>query len=116
MKLGDRLMLILEDEPIIAFDLEDALLAEGAEVTVAATNDQALASILENDFGGAILDVNLHGESSYIVAHALRDKGIPFVFATGYGDAAHPAELAHVPTVTKPYSIDEIRRAFAAMA
>ena len=116
MKLGDRLMLILEDEPIIAFDLEDALLAEGAEVTVAATNDQALASIVEKDFGGAILDVNLHGETSYIVAHALRDKGIPFVFATGYGDAAHPAELAHVPTVTKPYSIDEIRRAFAAMA
>ena len=38
MKLGDRLMLILEDEPIIAFDLEDALLAEGAEVAVAATN------------------------------------------------------------------------------
>ena len=65
MNLGDRLMLILEDEPIIAFDLEDALLAEGAEVTVAATNDQALASILENDFGGAILDVNLHGETSY---------------------------------------------------
>ena len=113
MKLGDRLMLILEDEPIIAFDLEDALLAEGAEVTVAATNDQALASILENDFGGAILDVNLHGETSYIVAHALRDKGIPFVFASGGGGDSVDERFRDRPSLQKPFTMDGVAKALA---
>jgi hypothetical protein len=61
---------------------------------------------------GAILDVNVHGEKSYPVAQMLVRQGLPFIFATGYGDSLHPAEYDGVPTVTKPYSLGDLERAF----
>ena len=58
-----------------------------------------------------MLDVNVHGALSYPVAQLLAQREITFIFATGYGDRAHPAEFAEVPTVSKPYSADDIHRA-----
>ena len=67
--------------------------------------DQAEAGV----FDFAILDINLHGEKSYPIAFRLGSKGVRFVFASGYGDAEHPEELAHVTTLTKPYVLADIR-------
>jgi len=63
------------------------------------------------DFDAAccvILDINLKGESVWPVAAALRDKGTPFVLATGGHVDPPPAEFMDVPTIEKPYTIDRV--------
>ena len=104
-----KTVLILEDEPIIAMCLEDMLLDNGAQVIVSGTVTQALAALGRASPDCAVLDVNLHGEKSYPIAHELGRKGVKFVFASGYGAAEHPSELAHVTTLTKPYVLAVIR-------
>lgn len=103
--LEGRTFLIVEDEPIIAFNLEDLLLSLGCEnVLLAMYLGEALELLHANEVDGAVLDVNIHGERSYALARELQRRSVRFVFATGYGDAEHPPEFALVPTLTKPYS------------
>lgn len=116
MKLDGARLLILEDEPIIAFGLEDMLLDEGAQVSLATALDEAEDHLAGGSFDCAILDVNVRGEKSYGFAEALKDRGIRFIFATGYGEGAHPDEFMDVPTITKPYSIEQIRDTLARLA
>lgn len=105
-----RLALVLEDEPIIGFALEDMLLALGYdEVKLATTLGDARRYLAGLSPEVAILDVNIHGERSYSFAEELREREVPFVFATGYGDAEHPHELKGVATLTKPYSLSDLR-------
>lgn len=109
-----RLALLLEDEPIIAFALEDMLIALGYEVQFATTISEARAYLDQANPHVAILDVNIQGDRSYGVAEILLARAIPFVFATGYGDAEHPGTLKTVTTLTKPYSLNDLERALAA--
>ncbi len=111
MILDGKRVLVLEDEPIIAFALEDILIDEGATVCVSCSIDQAREIIAQEKFDYAILDVNLHGMKSYPIAYELLKDGIPFAFATGYGDAEHPEELAASVTITKPYSVAQVKMA-----
>lgn len=104
-------ILLLEDEAIIAFALEDMLMADGAKVAIAATLEEAEALIGEGGIASAVLDVNVHGEKSYGIGARLRALGIPFVFATGYGDTSHPPEFLESPTVSKPYTYEQIKAA-----
>ncbi|MBU1252956.1 MAG: response regulator [Alphaproteobacteria bacterium] len=106
-------ILLLEDEAIIAFALEDMLVADGAKVLMVGSVTEAAASIEQGGIDFAVLDVNVHGEKSYGVGELLGRLGIPFVFATGYGDASHPDEFGHIPTVSKPYTHQQIRSAMA---
>ena len=109
MSLTGKTVLILEDEPIVAMCLEDMLLETGAQVVVSASVAQALAAIGQASPDCAVLDVNLHGEKSYPVAARLDELGVPFVFATGYGNAEHPDQFAGCATITKPYRFVDIR-------
>ena len=106
---GSRSILIVEDEPLIAMMLEDFILSLGHEVSGNCDSvGSALQEIEQNDCDLAILDVNLKGESVWPVAAALRDKGTPFVLATGGHVDPPPAEFAGVPTIEKPYTIDRV--------
>lgn len=107
--MRDKHIFVLEDEPIIAFALEDELLAEGARVTVQCSLESGFDAVARDRFDFAILDVNLHGKKSYPLAYELLDRSVPIIFATGYGDAEHPGDLARIPTLTKPYLITQIR-------
>ncbi len=113
MTLASKHVLVLEDEPIIAFALEDMLIDQGSTVVVASSLSDAMETLCQEEYDFAILDVNLHGEKSYPLAHQLKERGIPFAFATGYGDAEHPEDFARVPTLTKPYSLAQIVQAAA---
>lgn len=113
MNLAGLHILVLEDEPIIAFALEDMLIDEGATVSVASTIEEASRECEREMPDFAILDVNLHGTKSYPTAYLLQRSGVRFIFATGYGDAEHPADLANIPTVTKPYATQQIKDALA---
>lgn len=80
-------ILVVDDEPLIAMLVEDWLTELGCEVVgpVRSVND-GLALAANAALDGAILDIRLGGETSYPVAGALRERGIPFAFATGQGD------------------------------
>jgi CheY-like chemotaxis protein len=116
MTLSGNRILILEDEPIIGLALEDMLQRQGAHVLFASGIEEAFEMIASEDVQSAILDVNVHGTQSYPVAATLADRAIPFIFATGYGDRSHPADFAAVPTISKPYSAEDIRRGLDAAA
>ncbi len=111
-------ILVVEDEPLIAMMLEDFL--EILEKQVAGTADNvasALALVQEGgvDGGGidaAILDVNLRGgEKSTLVADALAQRGVPFVFATGGSEDGVVAEHRDRPRLQKPFTMDGVSKA-----
>jgi DNA-binding response OmpR family regulator len=104
-------ILALEDEPIVGLALEDLLREVGAEVHLVQHNSDVPHLLETREFDLAILDVNVHGESSYEVAANIRARSIPIIFATGYGSVTHPRELAGCPTVTKPYSLEGLEAA-----
>lgn len=104
---------LLEDEPIIAMALEDAIIDAGAIAILAGSLAKATTVATEAAIDFAILDVNIHGEQSYGVAAVLAERQIPFVFASGYGSMVHPEEFAAIPTVAKPYQISAIADALA---
>jgi len=112
--LRGKRALVLEDEPVIGFALEDMLEALGCKVAgVAHQIVPALELIELREFDFAVLDVNVQGELSYGVADALAERGVPYVFATGHGEALHPKPHLHAPTISKPYTIDDLRAALA---
>lgn len=111
MTLEGATVLILEDEPIIGLALEDMLSRQGASVLFASQVAEACEFIEQERLDSAVLDVNVHGVLSYPVAAMLNERKIPFIFATGYGDRSHPSEFAAVPTIAKPYSVEDVRRA-----
>jgi CheY-like chemotaxis protein len=107
-------ILIVEDEYFIALDLANNLMAEGAIVLGPISS---VEEALETIAGGApidwaVLDINLGGEMSYPVADALRERKVPFVFATGYEDATIPARYDHAPRRQKPVSMQELLKSF----
>lgn len=79
-------LLVVEDEMMVLLVIEEMLSDLGCtSVTAAATVEQALSLIDAQSFDVAMLDVNLNGTMSYPVADMLEARGVPFLFATGYG-------------------------------
>jgi CheY-like chemotaxis protein len=96
-------VLIVEDEYFLAQDLADYLQDLGVEVLgPVGTVAEALNLLESAEVQGAILDVNLRGERVYPVADVLRQKHVPFVFASGYGGELEPSAYAEVPRCIKP--------------
>ncbi|WP_158884224.1 HWE histidine kinase domain-containing protein [Rhodanobacter sp. L36] len=108
-------VLVLEDNMIIALDAEDILARLGAsKVHSVSRVSEALQLIETQLLTFALLDFNLGDETSLVVALQLRSRGVPFMFATGYGEELRlPEELKHVRVITKPYSVESFRSADA---
>ena len=98
-------ILLVEDNIIIAMDVESMLLGLGASaVRIVETVTEALALVEAETFDFALLDVNLGRETSAPVARALQTAGAAFALMTGYGDqSAGVAEFAGAAVVTKPF-------------
>ncbi|MGP9821897.1 response regulator [Salinarimonas sp. NSM] len=111
---GRPRVLVVEDEYFIADDLAQALAAEGAEV-VGPVGDarEALELIARERIDRAVLDINLRGELVFDVASALKARGVPFVFATGYGGNVVPNGLDDVPRWEKPFDATSLARFLA---
>jgi len=84
--LAGKKVLVVEDEFLVALDLETELEEYGADVTCVSTLSQAKGIAERGSFDAAVLDLNLHGEPSYPVADLLRDRSVPFLFHTGQGE------------------------------
>ena len=110
MSLEGLRVLVVEDELLVAMEIEMTLAELGCEVVgPVSTLREALAVIGGRELDGALLDVNLHGEHAYPAAEALLARSIPFVFLTGYtGLPLPPAALAEAPRLRKPFSRSEL--------
>lgn len=111
-------VLLLEDQLLIAVDVEEMLTRLGArQVRTASTIVEARRRLTEQRPDLAILDVNLgQGTTSMPFAEELESLGLPFVFATGYGDDALIAGgFTAAPVVRKPYESIALARAIAAV-
>lgn len=106
-------VLVAEDEFFVAEDLAYALEQRGATVVgPAADLARALALIEQTpQLGAAVLDINLKGEMVFPVADALRERRVPFVFATGYDGTVMPERFAAMIRCEKPVDPDEVARA-----
>lgn len=98
-------VLLIEDEHIVAMAFARALRQFGATIVgPAATIEQALETIASSvTIDGAMLDVNLRGVRAYAVADALCERGVPFVFATGYSAPIIPERYRTIPVLVKPF-------------
>lgn len=98
-------VLVVEDQLLIAIEVEEILTRAGFDMLATVTSPrEGLQFLRERRPDIAVLDVNLGEETSEAIADALADRGIPFVFSTGYGNDAIPAQHIHVPVVRKPYT------------
>ena len=112
---GNKTILIVEDEPLIAMMLEDFLDELGHQVAGSCDNvADALDHVASGGFDVAILDVRLRdGEQIWPVADALVEAGKPFVLATGGHVEPPPAQHADAPVLNKPYTIEAIEPALS---
>lgn len=102
---------------MIAMMVEDMLTDLGHEVVGVAPNlKQALALAASAQIDVAVLDINLGGgERSFPVAQLLRDRGVPFLFATGYGTLGLEAPFQDTVTLKKPFQISDLGKAVEAV-
>lgn len=116
--LNGRSVLVVEDEYFIADDLRSELERSGARVVGPVGRLAEAAAVLAAGTAVdlAVLDIDLHGETVYGLASALRARGTPFVFATGYGADAIPDPFVDVPRWEKPYRYEALLAALPALA
>ena len=113
--LDGRRILVVEDEMLVLMNIESALADLGCTASSTGTVAGALKLIQNANFDAAMLDVNLHGENSYVVADALVALGIPFLFSTGYDHHEARSDLASRPVLRKPYAQETLVSALSAL-
>jgi CheY-like chemotaxis protein len=114
--LDGRRVLVVEDEMMIAMLVED-MLGELGCVVVGPVNTLADALELAGSatvFDAALLDVNLAGQPVFPVADAVRAKGVPAIFSTGYGDAGLREVDRGAQVLQKPFRVGDLARALTA--
>jgi CheY-like chemotaxis protein len=114
--LAGRKILVVEDEFLIVDYLVELLESSGVEVIgPAGSIEKALTLIAAAPrIDGAMVDLNLRGEMSFAVADALRARGVPFAFTTGYDGSAIPERYSDVARYQKPAGPIEILSALLA--
>jgi len=102
-QLAGSRVLVVEDAPLIAAELEEELVISGAVVIGPATNlDRALKLAAREQIDAAVLDLDLGDATSFPIADLLIEKNVPFLFTTGFDDGAVPDRYAGAPRLFKP--------------
>src|SRR5208282_4610550 len=110
-------VLVVEDELMIRMLLQDMLADLGHTLAGEAGRiEEALTLAKQSEFDLAILDVNLNGQPISPVVEVLVGRGLPFVFATGYGQRGVPEPYRKTPTLQKPFQLDALAQAIEAAA
>lgn len=106
-KIQGRRVLVVEDDPLVAMLIESMLADLECEVVGPLPTLTAALAFLDEGrevaVDVAVLDLNLDGEPSYPIADALRARGVPVIFCTGYGDGSLRQADHGTPMLNKPY-------------
>ena len=114
---GAKRILVVEDEAMIRMLLQDMLADLGHTLAGEAGRlDEALMLAQQGEFDVAILDVDLDGQPILPVVEILIERGLPFVFATGFGMGGVPERYRATPTLQKPFQADALAQAIEAAA
>jgi DNA-binding response OmpR family regulator len=105
-KLAGCSVLIVEDEPFIAMEITQAFQDAGVVVTTANTLRQALILVEHDGLAAAILDHALGDGDSSRLCQRLKERDIPFVIYSGFGDV--DGACADGPLISKPASVDAL--------
>jgi two-component system, response regulator PdtaR len=101
--LNGKTILLVEDEFLLALQLEDLLQSRGGTVLGPFPKlDEAMRAAQREDFAFAILDINLNGTMVYPLADDLLARGIPFLFLSGYSLSNLPERFRAVTRLNKP--------------
>jgi CheY-like chemotaxis protein len=112
-----RKVLVVDDEALIAMLIEDMLSDLGCDVVGPAYRlSEALELAKDSDIDCAILDLNLEGKPTFPVAAVLRERNIPFVFASGYAMNDSDPDFSQVRVLQKPFNAADIADAIDFMA
>ncbi|MDG3577935.1 response regulator [Rhizobium sp. YJ-22] len=104
-------ILIVEDEPLVALDIETALQGRGYEIAAVATSvKEAFEALTDSAIDLVLLDGNLRGHPVDDVADALRYRDIPFLFVSGYGRESLPVDFVDIPILQKPFDHEQLVR------
>ena len=102
-------LLVVEDDSLLAFEIEDILRGASYDVVgPAGTVAKALRLIETEDLHGAFLDCNLRGEPATAVAQKLAAKKIPFVVVTGFEQETLPPDFGNGIFARKPFTVARI--------
>ena len=120
-KLKGKCVLVVEDEALVAMLVEDELRDAGAEVMgpVPSVSDALRlieAAAADGGLGAAVLDINLDGQHVGPVAERLAALGVPFLFATGYGEGCDTGGHRAAPILSKPFSPESLVASIEALA
>lgn len=111
--LRELRILVVEDELLVAMEMEDLLVEHGCTVIGPAGDiDGALTLIANESLDAALLDLNLSGEAAVPLASALCSRGVPFIVVTGYSKNQSAApEMWDAPVLEKPVDHQSLLRA-----
>lgn len=105
-------ILVVEDEALVALDLEDMLRDMGFQnVTVCSSVRAARNALASTTFEFAVFDLNLDGESSVPLIQEVAGGETRIVVASGYDATSMPLPRNDIPRITKPYRASELRQA-----
>lgn len=108
--LTGRKVLVVEDDYYMASDTASALQGAGAEVLGPCPSESSTLRLLEGETPThAVLDLNLGGGGPrFEIAQMLRQRGVPFIFLTGYDPDVIPPEFRNVMRLEKPVTFRTI--------
>ena len=120
-KLTGKRVLVVEDEILVSMLVEDELRHAGATVLgpaacVADAMRLVEAAAADGGISAAVLDINLDGKHVASVADRLAALGVPFLFATGYGETCDTRGHETAPVVSKPFAPERLVAAVEALA
>jgi DNA-binding response OmpR family regulator len=111
-----RRVLIVEDDPLIAMDLEAIAAEAGAEAISCSSIKQALAVLDDVDYGLALLDIDVVDGKTFDVARSLKARNVPVCFVSAVRGVDIPPDIADAAFVAKPYRAAELRERIRAGA
>ena len=106
--LEGRLILVVEDEPLIALEVTRAVTTAGAKVVSAGYLESGLCSTEHPALAAAVVDLRLADGSGARICERLRKRRVPFIIHTAYPRLFARAQWPDVPMVTKPARPEEI--------
>ena len=104
-------ILTIDDHEVVRRGLKEMFTQLSVTFGEARSGAEALNMVREQHWDIAVLDINLEDEAVFPVADALTRQGVPFLFATGYSQAAVPARYQHVPRWEKPFTPEDLAQA-----